>query len=300
MELLSKHFHKTRIAPTPSGFLHLGNVLSFALTAYLARQAGASVLLRIDDLDRERVAMAYIQDIFDTLDFLQLPWHEGPVDTASFEQSFSQRHRLHLYTDALTTLEKSGRLFACTCSRSQIGEAGYPGTCRNKNIPLDTPGSCWRLKATSGTVVRMKNIYGTVIDAALPGMMQDFIVRKKNGTASYQLASVCDDLYYQVDMVIRGEDLYQSTVAQLYLAELLDRPAFAEVGFWHHPLLLHEGNKLSKTAGAPSVLYLRKEGFSPAAIYEQTAAMAGLRVPARNWDMLAQEILAGEPPATFK
>ena len=94
-------FQKTRIAPTPSGYLHLGNVLSFALTAALARRAGAAILLRIDDLDRERVSRDYVEDIFETLRFLGIPWDEGPRDFSEYERVWSQLHRLRLYREAL-------------------------------------------------------------------------------------------------------------------------------------------------------------------------------------------------------
>ncbi len=114
------HFNRTRIAPTPSGYLHLGNVLSFALTATLAEQYGARILLRIDDLDRQRAQPAYIQDIFDTLEFLELPWHEGPRSVEEFEQQYSQVHRLPLYRQALEELKDKGAVFACDCSRSQM------------------------------------------------------------------------------------------------------------------------------------------------------------------------------------
>jgi glutamyl/glutaminyl-tRNA synthetase len=80
-------FNKTRIAPTPSGYLHLGNVLSFAVTALLAKESGAKILLRIDDLDQARVNKRYLQDIFDTLNFLEIPWHEGPRNLEEFEDS---------------------------------------------------------------------------------------------------------------------------------------------------------------------------------------------------------------------
>src|ERR1700755_812419 len=112
-----KHFKKTRIAPTPSGFLHLGNAYSFALTAALAEKYGAKILLRIDDLDRERVQKEYVQDIFDTLNFLELPWDEGPRNVMELERDWSQIHRMGLYKEALDLLREEGDLFACNCSR---------------------------------------------------------------------------------------------------------------------------------------------------------------------------------------
>src|ERR1700719_4550756 len=97
-------FRKTRIAPTPSGFLHLGNVLSFAITAALARRTGARILLRIDDLDSQRSAPEFVQDIFDTLRYLEIPWDEGPRDYGEYASQYSQLHRMDLYNRALETL----------------------------------------------------------------------------------------------------------------------------------------------------------------------------------------------------
>src|SRR5580692_4653347 len=132
----NRHFNKTRIAPTPSGFLHLGNVLSFAITAAIATKTGAKILLRIDDLDRDRVNKQYVQDIFDTLNFLEIPWDEGPRNYNEYESEYSQLHRMELYQAALQQLKNSGQVFACTCSRADVRRNNaddiYPGTCRNK------------------------------------------------------------------------------------------------------------------------------------------------------------------------
>src|SRR5690242_19755059 len=108
-----RNFLKTRIAPTPSGYLHLGNVFSFALTASLARKTGASTLLRIDDLDQQRIQPQYVQDIFDTLQFLDIPFDEGPKDIEEFDRSWSQLTRMPLYENALAQLKYSGQVFAC-------------------------------------------------------------------------------------------------------------------------------------------------------------------------------------------
>src|SRR5579863_2523232 len=153
MPELTRSFSKTRIAPTPSGFLHLGNALSFAITAAIAERTNAKILLRIDDLDRERVRKEYVQDIFDTLNFLEIPWHEGPRDFREYEKEYSQIHRMALYDDALEELRDSGNVFACTCSRAQIRAVSpdeiYPGTCRDNAISLNAKEVSWRLPTDS-------------------------------------------------------------------------------------------------------------------------------------------------------
>ncbi|TDW95959.1 glutamate--tRNA ligase family protein [Dinghuibacter silviterrae] len=259
---------KTRIAPTPSGYLHLGNALSFALTA----GTGARILLRIDDMDRDRVSDAYVQDIFDTLRFLEIPWDEGPLDLEDYKKSWAQVHRLGLYHAALERLRAKNAVFACTCSRSQIKNGMYPGTCREKHIPLDTEGASWRLRT----------------NAPLPPDMQDFVVRKKDGFPSYQLTSVVDDLHYGIDLVVRGEDLRPSTLAQQYLAQVLEEQAFSGILFLHHPLLVDmDGQKLSKSAGSTSIQAMRKEGRTAREVYGNIGRLSRLNEPVDSWRTLA-------------
>jgi glutamyl/glutaminyl-tRNA synthetase len=291
-----QQFHKTRIAPTPSGFLHLGNVLSFAITAALARKTGAKILLRIDDLDHERANKLYVQDIFDTLDFLEIPWDEGPRNLDEYETTYSQLHRMDRYQKALDQLRENHLIFACDCSRSQIRRNTtddiYPGTCRQKNIPLDAKNICWRL-LTDSREISINTLDAGPLTTSLPASMQDFVVRKKDGYPAYQLASVIDDLYYGIDLVIRGEDLWSSTIAQHYLALSLQETGFQQTTFYHHSLLMASAEKkLSKSAGATAVTYLRGQGKKSADIYEAIARMMGSKETATNWKQLAGLITA--------
>lgn len=273
--LLHQTFNKTRLAPTPSGFLHLGNVLSFVITAALAKKTNAKILLRIDDLDRERAAPQYVQDIFDTLHYLNIPWDEGPADYAQYEKEYSQLHRMELYRTALQQLKESEHVFACECSRAQVPDGIYQGTCRNKGLPLDKENVSWRLRTDTTKEISIQTLTGE-IKAILPPSMQDFVVRKKDGFPAYQLTSVVDDHYFGVDLIIRGEDLWPSTIAQNYLSALLPGNTFQYSTSYHHPLLLETPDKkLSKSAGATSIQFLRKEEQQPADIYTMIAQMLG-------------------------
>ncbi len=278
-----EQFNRTRIAPTPSGYLHLGNVLSFALTATLARRSGASILLRIDDLDRERVSKAFVADIFETLNFLRIPWDEGPRDAGEYERAWSQVHRLGRYREALERLREGGKLFACDCSRSKIGRESpdgvYPGTCREKGMSLDTVGCSWRVR-TPAFPAEMTD---------LPAEMTDFVVRKKDGFPAYQLTSVVDDLHFGVDLAVRGDDLRASTAAQLWLAGELGFDAFRRIHFFHHPLLMaSKEEKMSKSAGADSVRHLRLQGLKPAEIYSMILRRIGSDATVGSWEELAE------------
>jgi glutamyl/glutaminyl-tRNA synthetase len=291
-------FKKTRIAPTPSGYLHLGNILSFSLTAALAKKTGATILLRIDDLDRERVMPEYVQDIFDTLNYLELPWDEGPADAAEFFGEWSQVHRLGLYREALQRLSDSGAVFACTCSRSQVLHAGpggaYPGTCRDRGLPLTMPDTSWRLRTPETVSLTYKSYPdGVIVTRLLPVSMRDPVVRKKDGFPAYQLTSPIDDLHFGIDLIVRGADLLASTLAQLYLSGVLGMPGLGDATFFHHALLrASSGEKLSKSAGDTSIRYLRGQGWKPAAIYGSIAARMGCSEPARDWKELAEQVLA--------
>jgi glutamyl/glutaminyl-tRNA synthetase len=286
---------KTRIAPTPSGYLHLGNILSFAITAVLADRHQASIVLRIDDLDRQRMQPAYIQDIFDTLDFLDLPWHEGPRSPQEFEREYSQLHRLNLYQEALRTLKDRGALFACDCSRTDILQAdptgAYTGRCRQRALPLNMAETSWRLR-TAADVSLTVNTLEQPVAAFLPGEQQDFVIRKKDGFPAYQLASLVDDQYFGIDLIVRGTDLWPSTLAQNYLARVLSMDHFLNSTFHHHVLLTQPGGrKLSKSAGDTSIQHLRKEGRTPGDIYALIARSAGIQENVRSWKELGEWLL---------
>lgn len=284
-------FTRTRLAPTPSGFLHLGNVLSFAITAALARKTGAKILLRIDDLDRQRVQPAYVRDIFDTLRFLGIPWDEGPHDYREYGTSYSQLHRMDIYREALRQLKESGEVFACGCSRRTVAkdnaEGFYPGYCRDKALPLNKAAAQWRLRTTATKELSVKIFPGTVTKAVLPRSMQSFVVKKKDGFPAYQLTSVVDDLHFGVDLVVRGADLWPSTLAQHYLAGSLHVDDFCRIAFFHHPLLKEGGEKLSKSGGSTSIQFLRKQGKKAEEIYAMISHRLGCKMPAHDWGSLA-------------
>ncbi|NML22907.1 tRNA glutamyl-Q synthetase [Pseudoflavitalea sp. G-6-1-2] len=286
-------FKKTRIAPTPSGFLHLGNLLSFVLTAALARRNGASILLRIDDLDRERYHDDYVLDILDTLNFMEIPWDEGPRTLSEFRQQYSQTHRLHLYQHALDQLRSTGQVFACSCSRSLLNQlspdGSYPGTCTKNGPALSEAQINWRLHTSPEKQLMIHTLEQGNISTALPALMQFFVVRKKNGIPSYQLSSLIDDIHFGVDFIVRGNDLWHSSLAQTYLSELISTNDFGKAGFYHHDLLHDsEGTKLSKTAGSISIQYLRKEGMKKEEIYQHLAEYCGLQAGTiKNWETFA-------------
>ena len=246
---------RLRLAPTPSGFLHAGNACNFILNWLAARlQPSAQLLLRIDDLDADRKRPEYVQDVFDTLDWLGLDWDLGPRSPDGFEKNWSQHGRLPAYFALLEELRANGHLFACKKSRRELApfQGQYPAAFRQQGFDLDAADVAWRIK--------------TPTDAAFP---PDFIVRRRDGIPAYQIASLADDLHFGITHIIRGEDLAGSTASQLFLAESLCRPAFSKIQFLHHALLLDEqGAKLSKSAGSAALKTWRQEGQSASRIFQ--------------------------------
>ncbi len=296
MDIAKQRFRRTRIAPTPSGYLHLGNAFSFALTAALAQRAGARVLLRIDDLDRERVKPEYVQDIFDTLDFLEIPWDEGPRNYQEYVTSYSQMRRMQRYEDALEQLRKEHRVFACHCSRSDVlsrhPRGVYTGTCKHARLPLDAAGVSWRLDVDANTETVFQDVNGRTLREVLPENMHYFVVRKRDGFPAYQLASLVDDEHFGVDLIVRGVDLWDSTLAQNILAQKLGLRAFPKAAFLHHELLMKDAQeKFSKSAGDTSIQYLRKQGETKAFVFGQIGKRLGLSVPVTSWEELGGAIL---------
>lgn len=291
---LATSFRKTRIAPTPSGYLHLGNVFSFILTTYKARRSGASILLRIDDMDQARAQDIYLQDIFDVLNYLELPWDDGPRNPVEFKQTFSQVHRLPVYHELLNQLLTQNKLFACSCSRSQLQQSAvdgsYPGTCLNPGIALDTPETNWRLITNSNETFTLYSQESNISTTSLPPDKNFFIVRKKDGMPSYQLASVSDDIHFGIDYIVRGLDLRSSSIAQRYLANQLPANSFQEATFYHHELIMdEEGKKLSKTAGSVSIRHLIKNGKKKEEVYQLLASITGLPASGiHNWETFGQ------------
>lgn len=254
------------MAPTPSGFLHLGNAYNFILNWLAARHASrARLLLRIDDLDAERKRPEFLQDVFDTLHWLGLDWDEGPRSLEDFESNWSQRLRMPLYENMLNHLRQEGHVFACTKSRRDLApfQGDYPPEFREQHLSLDALDVAWRIKTPIPRV---------------PGFPPDFVVRRRDGIPAYQVASLADDLHFGVTHAIRGADLAESTEAQRFLAECLGRREFFQINFLHHPLLLDpNGDKMSKSAGAAALKTWREQGQPPSEVFRSLAHWLGVK-----------------------
>lgn len=237
----------------------MGNALSFVYTAQLAAAAGADLLLRIDDMDSDRTRDAYIQDVFDTLDFLGIQPTAGPVNLQMLETQYTQKKRMHIYTQALDDLIKTGLVYHCSCSRKTLEQHNGHCVCNGPAITDAGTEGVLRIKVLPATPVHFTDALLKEDTSDWPDKTSSFVVRRKEGIPAYQLTSVCDDVFFKVTHIVRGRDLLTSTLMQLYLAVLLQYETFLSVTFYHHPVLLDSrGEKLSKSAGAESIREMRR------------------------------------------
>jgi glutamyl-tRNA synthetase len=285
---------RTRLAPSPTGALHLGNARTFLLTWLFARAHGHDVVIRMEDLDGPRTKAGAAEQALDDLRWLGLDW-DGHV--------LEQSTRSAAYDAALAELQAKGSIYPCVCTRKEIeaaasapneGDASraYPGTCRgrfaNAEAAVAATGRqpAWRFRVEPGESAFSDLFRGD--EHAEPATVEgDFVVSKKTGEAAYQLAVVVDDAHQQVEHVIRGDDLVPSTHLQilLYTSLGLSVPAFS-----HLPLVRGDDRRrLAKRHGDTRVAHYREQGVSPEQVLGLLAHWSGL---APRAPITAQELLA--------
>ncbi len=265
------------MAPTPSGFLHLGNAVNFLMTWAIVRSRNGKLHLRVDDMDGIRFRQDVLEDIFYSLEWLGVDWDTGPSGPEEFYHTFSLQKKKPDYWERLCGLmEGTDKTFACQCSRSAIKQASsdglYPGTCRDKGLLFQPGRHAIRLKVDKDTVVRVNE---TNID--LSGEFGDFVIWRKDDQPSYHLASLLEDEAGGVNLIIRGEDLFFSTAAQVYLASCFGFTGFPSCHFIHHGLVRDcAGEKLSKSRGAFALKDIREAGGTPLAAVRKAARFLGV------------------------
>jgi glutamyl-tRNA synthetase len=274
-----------RFAPSPSGELHLGNARTALLAWLQARAAGGRFVLRVEDLDPGRSRLEHRTGQLDDLRWLGLDWDEGP-DVGGEHAPYLQSRRGDLYEAALHRLREQGLLYACHCSRKEIAAAanaphadddeGPPYSGRCAHLPEDAAAgrpAAIRLRVPPGEV-EFLDLVGGPRSFSPRRETGDFVVRRKDGVASYQLAVVVDDHEMRITHVVRGADLLSSTARQILIYRALGLP---EPLWMHVPLLLGpDGERLSKRHGAISVRRYREQGAAPQALVGWLAASCGL------------------------
>lgn len=276
-----------RFAPTPSGYLHLGNLFSSLLAWLSAKSQGGKILLRNEDLDLERSRQVYVLQAQRDLESLGLFWDEGG-DKGGPHEPYDQSRRFDFYQSQLEKLETQRLVYPCFCTRAQLhaasaphasdGELLYAGTCRNLTPEQvaqqsQTRSPALRLQVPEETISFVDLHYGPQ-QQYLPTGCGDFILRRSDGVYAYQLAVVADDAAMGVTEVVRGSDLLSSTPRQILLYRLL---GFSPPQFAHTPLLLAPGGRrLSKRDGDQSLSGLLAKGLTPQDVVGRLAFLAGL------------------------
>ena len=272
-----------RFAPSPTSDLHLGNLRTGLLAWLFARREGLPFLMRIEDLDQQRVAAApkVAQQQLADLAAIGLDW-DGPV--------VRQSERLDLYRDAIAGLDT----YECYCTRREIAEASqaphdghraYPGTCRDLSEAERTRR---RAERPAALRVRSEGASHTVTDrfaGQVTGVVDDFVVARGDGTPAYNLAVVVDDGLQGVTQVTRGDDLLSSAPRQAWLAERLGftAPEYVHVGLAVTP----EGRRLAKRDGAVTLADLASLGQSPTHVRGRLLASLGWPPTLSNAEVLA-------------
>lgn len=258
-----------RFAPTPSGRFHLGNVFSSLLAWLLAKSQKGKMILRIEDLDRERCPVSLAEQMARDLEWLGLTWDEGAYLAGG--ENYFQSRRAPIYE---TYFEKLKSLtYPCFCSRAELhaaeaphlsdGRFVYDGRCRSLTaeeikIKMKKRPPAFRLRA-EGTIKFTDGHYGPQ-EFDLAEENGDFIIRRSDGVFAYQLAAAIDDALMGVNEVVRGRDLLSSSPLQIYILNLLNLPA---PNYFHVPLLLApEGRKMSKRDGDLNLDALKRRGSS--------------------------------------
>jgi len=266
--------YRGRIAPSPTGYLHLGHARTFLIAAQRAVEAGGTLVLRNEDLDPDRCRREYVEANYQDLRWLGIAWSEGP-DCGGPHVPYSQSERRAQYLQTWTQLRDQGLIYPCTCSRKDLAmaafapndpddEAIYPGTCRGRDDArsFEKPaGVNWRFRVPDGEEIAFQDLHLGQQSYIAGHDFGDFVVWRRDDVPAYQLAVVADDSAMKITEVVRGADLLKSTARQI----LLYRALGLEVpNFYHCDLARDEaGVRLAKRNDALSIRNLRETGCKP-------------------------------------
>ncbi len=292
--------YRGRLAPSPTGYLHVGHARTFWKAYQRAREAGGTLVFRMEDLDPDRSRAVYADAAIEDLRWLGIRWQEGPDKGGPFAP-YAQSRRRSLYLDAWRKLLRRGCLFPCRCSRKDLEAALsaphegvtadlnsqpsngyptlleddpiYPGTCRHllarppqlpgpTSEPIEQPeGINWRFRVRDGEAVEFEDRNLGPQRFVAGRDFGDFVVWRRDGVPSYQLACVADDAAMRITEVVRGADLLLSTARQI----LLNRALGLENPAWYHCRLVvdHNGRRLAKRHDSLSLRALRQRGVTP-------------------------------------
>lgn len=262
-----------RLAPSPTGYLHLGHARTFWMAQERARLNNGVLVLRNEDMDAQRFKLEFVNAMLEDLRWFGFEWSEGPDCGGPFGP-YNQSERMAFYRAALEKLQAGGFIYPCTCSRKDIANAAraphaadddepiYPGTCRSNRISeIVNRKFSWRFRVPDGETISFLDGHFGPQQFVAGKDFGDFVVWRHDDVPAYQLAVVVDDAAMQITEVVRGADLLKSTARQLLLYRAL---GLKPPAFYHCPLMTDDsGIRLAKRHDALSLRSLRNSGASP-------------------------------------
>ena len=267
--------YRGRLAPSPTGLLHVGHASTFWIAFQRARSAGGRLVLRDEDLDPQRSQPEYASAMLEDLHWLGIRWDEGP-DIGGPSGPYRQSQRRTFYLDVWQRLRQQGLVYPCSCSRKDLAEAAqaphenpdepiYSGRCRGRQSDATDPaGTTWRFRVPDGVQIGFNDVNVGAQNYTAGKDFGDFIVWRRDGVPAYQLAVVADDVAMGITEVVRGRDLLTSTARQLLIYQALGA---AIPAFFHCALVIDDGGqRLAKRHDAMSLRALRAAGVTPAEI----------------------------------
>ncbi|MFV0349824.1 MAG: tRNA glutamyl-Q(34) synthetase GluQRS [Halodesulfovibrio sp.] len=286
-----------RLAPSPTGFMHLGNAWSFLLCWLAVRSKGGTLVLRMEDIDPDRSRPEFVDGIMRDLEWLGLDWDEGP-DVGGPYGPYVQSERYGRYEEVLAMLEEQGHVYPCFCTRKELRAlasaphaedygAAYPGICLNLSAAERSERMAEGRKAAlrlhcGEHSIGFHDVLRGDICLTWEECGGDFAVRRSDGVFAYQLAVVIDDADQHITQIVRGDDILHCTPRQVLVYRLLGKPVPT---YAHVPLVFdHEGERLAKRHRHFELSMMREAGIRPEAVVGYLAFRAGLQpepAPAR-------------------
>lgn len=273
----ARQSYRGRLAPSPTGWLHLGHARTFWIAQQRSRAQGGTLVLRNEDLDSTRYRMEFVEAMLEDLKWFGFEWQEGPDCGGPFGP-YAQSERRKFYVAAREKLRAAGLIYPCTCTRKDILTAAraphaederepiYPGTCRANNAARPPAGSRvnWRFRVPEGQTISFVDHHCGPQHFVAGRDFGDFVVWRQVDVPSYQLACTVDDATMRITEVVRGADLLPSTARQLLLYRAL---GWTPPQFYHCPLMTDDaGVRLAKRHDALSLRRLREAGKTPASL----------------------------------
>ena len=278
--------YRGRLAPSPTGFLHLGHARTFCIAAQRARQSAGRLILRNEDLDAQRCRAEFVAAMYEDLAWLGIEWCEGPDRGGPFGP-YSQSERRSHHIAAWEKLRDAGWIYPCTCSRKDLAAAPtapndaddeplYPGRCRSRTDAADyqhPAGVNWRFRVPEGETIRFTDLHLGPQAFVAGKDFGDFVVWRRDDVPAYQLAVAVDDALMQITEVVRGADLLKSTARQLLVLRAL---GYKPPSYYHCDLVRDaSGARMAKRHDALSLRRLREQGRTPEQILQEAETHIG-------------------------